>query len=775
MAFSLDHSLTHLEIKEADLNEIYSSSNIVVPPEEQCQGHPCEAHVCSAREDGRFSVYVAFFDTTTQRPVILSAFCDVLKHADQKRLVSEALRLTRSMGFDMEPVKLAYSAAMRQVIIQGINVMRPPKRPVKRPLKTAASQPPPPGDAPPPGHAEALATPGPEITPPEVAALRAEAADLRRALTDMASAKAETEKRAEQTISAIKLELEKTVAAHREQAESFQEKSDNSWQDQAPEGEADAGLLAELANKDAELRVLEELLAGETARKQEAETKADELGHRLEQAEAESAALRLESDRLRQDEAAGRVHTEEQLAGETAQKLKAETKVDELGHRLEEAEAESAALRRELDRLRQDMAAGHSHAEEQLAGEVARRAADGAAATEREHLLRNELAAALQENSAVQCTLKNLLEEQQVLADERETLRAELALLGESAGVARQQERDALAQEQEGLQDCIRRLEHDRTEARQRYETLLAEKELELEAACAELKSLSTKQEYLLGEKKLWDTMAGNFKKKAHKAVERLKQEKQALEEKLKRLEEAAPRPASVYGQAGAKPPVAAERAMDSPFAALGLSYTGPGFGSLGQTGVEPPAAAERAVESPFAALGLSDAGSGFSGFGNIGPTTADGGSTIRYTPQVPVISYHSTDDIVELYGSANMVRATPEGRRSQDCSAYVCVVERGGKTAIHLAWHLTDTGEILICQPEKQPEGAGSYARVLQDAIFYFESVGFMMDRFELSRNSHRQLKALEKIGICRMDAPDTEQGQGEDSVDTGAMPAVA
>ena len=106
MAFSLDHSLTHIEIKEPDLAEIYRSSNSVVPPEEQCQGHLCEAYVCSAREDGRFCVYVAFFDTTTQRPVILSTTCDVLKPADQKRLVNEALKLTKSMGFDMEPVKL---------------------------------------------------------------------------------------------------------------------------------------------------------------------------------------------------------------------------------------------------------------------------------------------------------------------------------------------------------------------------------------------------------------------------------------------------------------------------------------------------------------------------------------------------------------------------------------------------------------------------------------------------------------------------------------------
>jgi hypothetical protein len=532
----------------------------------------------------------------------------------------------------------------------------------------------------------------PEITPPELAALSAEVADLRRALTDMESAKAETEKMAEQTIMAIKLELERTVALYREREESFQEESGDMRQEQAPEGEANAGLLAELGSKTEALLALEEMLVRETAHQQEAETKADELGHRLER-----------------------------------------------------AEEESAALRRELDRLHQEAAAERLHAEEQLAGEAARRAAEGQAATEREQLLRDELTAAHHENSVVQDTLKNVLKEQLVLVNEREALRAELAVLRESAGIARQQERDALVQEQEGLQSSITRLEHEQMEARQRYEKLLVEKELELKAACAELRSLSAKQEHLLGEKKLWDTIAGSFKKKAHKVVERLKREKQALEEKLKQMEAEGPRNAPL-------PP-----------------YGGPAGMAA------PPPAPERPVVSPFAALGLTDGGPGFSGFGSLGPATGDG-PAIRYAPQVSVISYHSTDDIVELYGSVNVVRATPEGRRSQDCSAYVCVVEQGGETAIYLAWHLIDSGEVLICLPEKQPEGAGSYARAIQDAIFYFESVGFMMDRFELSRNSHRQLKALEKIGICKMDAPAVgEQGEGNDSGDGGAMPAAA
>ena len=688
MAFSLDHSLTHLTIKEPDLDEIYRSSNKAVPSEEQCQGHLCEAYVCSARENNRFCVYVAFFDTTAQRPVILSSTCDIHKPADQKRLVNEALTFAGSMGFHLEQLKLDYSVAMRQVIMQGVNVMRPPKPTVKRPPKAVAApleappqsplpvqpsqplqtsqppqaspppQPPQTADAPEPlaaaellAAAEAAPPSVPEVAPPEVAALSTEVADLKRALTEMESAKAATEKMAEQTIMAIKLELEKTIALYREQEKSFQDEPDNE--------------------------------VGEPARKSEA--------GRSDGQEDNTAALHA---------------LEEALARETA--LHRET--------MSTAEEEAAALRRELDDLCRDMAA------ERLRGE-------------------DELAAARHEAGVVQDTLKNVLKEQQVLVNEREALKAELAVLRESAGINRQQEQDALVQEQERLQSSIERLEHEHLEERRRYESLLAEKELELEAANAELKSLAAGQELLVSEKKLWNAMAGNFKKKAHLTVERLKKEKQALEEKLILMEKAVPHPAPLNDHAGA----------------------------------EQHAMAEQTQASPFAALGLTEACPGFAGFGNIGTATA-GGSPIRYAPQISAISYHAPEDIVDLYGSANVVRATPEGRRSQDCSAYVCVVEQGGKTVIHLAWHLMESGEILICLPEKQPEGAGSYARTLQDAVFYFESIGFMMDRVELSRNSHRQLTALEKIGICKMDVPAAEErDRKEASEDAGAMPVAA
>jgi hypothetical protein len=512
----------------------------------------------------------------------------------------------------------------------------------------------------------AQAAPAPQTPAPGIAALSSEIADLRKALADMEQAKAETERMAERTIMAIKLELERTIAAYRDREKALPDEPDDRRHEQAPAGETDAALRAGLADKTEALASLEEVLGREAAHRREAEAKAEELDRRLER-----------------------------------------------------AEEETEALRRELDRLHHDAAAERLSAEQQLSKEAAGRSAEELAAAELERSLRDELAAAHHESGAVRDTLKNVLKEQQVFVNEREALRAELAVLRGSAALSWRQEREGLEQEREGLRDAITRLEEGQAETRQRFEALQAEKELELKAAQAALESLSARQEQLLGEKRLWDTLAGNFKKKAHKAVERLKKEKQALEEKLKQVEHAPPPVPSLYAR----------------------------------TASETPVVAERHVESPFAALGLTDGGSGFAGSGGFGASAPGSGLAFRYAPDLAVISYHAPGDIVELYGSANVVQAAPEGRRSQLCGAYVCVVEQGGKAAIHLAWHLIDSGEVLICLPERQPEGAANYARALQDAIFYFESVGFMMDRFELSRNSHRQLKALEKIGICRMD----------------------
>jgi len=51
--------------------------------------------------------------------------------ADYPKVLAEAQSFTASFGFTMEKVNLDFGPAMREVIIKGISVMKPPKKRVK--------------------------------------------------------------------------------------------------------------------------------------------------------------------------------------------------------------------------------------------------------------------------------------------------------------------------------------------------------------------------------------------------------------------------------------------------------------------------------------------------------------------------------------------------------------------------------------------------------------------------------------------------------------------
>ncbi len=262
-------------------------------------------------------------------------------------------------------------------------------------------------------------------------------------------------------------------------------------------------------------------------------------------------------------------------------------------------------------------------------------------------------------------------------------------------------------------------LEQER-EARRRFELRLDELktsceeaqlgwELERSKSVTEGSAIKASLERLSAEKKVWELIAANFRKKARTLVEKLQREKDELEQEVRLLKKLTPATVSHH------PEYHATGKQHSPFAALGMT-----------------------AQTAHAGIAAAIAGSG---------------ADFRHDPSIETIRYRTADQVIELYGSANIVQTAPFGRRSQKCSAYICVVQRETAPHVYLAWQLIDEGVALFCLPEKQPSGAGSYARVVQDALYYFESVGFMMDRFELTRGSERQLSALEKTGICRRD----------------------
>jgi hypothetical protein len=566
MAFSQNHSITYIDVAEPNLLGICRSSQAIVPSDKRWHNHPCEAYICTTRESDLLRVYIAIFDISTRIPLIFTSECDAKETAVFKKMTAEAETFAVSLGFSLEPVNLDYSAAMRQVIMRGICVLRPPvPARLNRKANTAA-----------------LPDTDTQQTSPQKPCLALVATSLPSVI------------------------------------ESFPAAS-------VPPGKALDSIPAVSVEKHALLRLeLETLTLEKIAADASAAKTVNDLNARLECA----LAACKKAEKTLQDESAHRGQLDKQETDE-------------------------------LDQVKAELSN-----------------ADG----------RRKRA----EESCAEESLKRCAAETTVL-----DLSASLEIVKKEA--ARR----------------VQELENQLAEARKANEDIVLEKELERQRVGGELKSVTSKLERLSAEKNVWDSIALNFKKKARSAVERLRLEKRALEEELRQLVE--------RGNDAVQPRAAAD--------------------------MSPRAEAFR--ESPLVA-GFS-LGPAFTGFA---AATAGSVADFHYEPGINTITYHSADDIIDLYGSGNMIQAAPFGRRSQNCSAYICVVERQGRPEINLAWLLVESGEVLICLPENQPEGNGNYARVVQDALFYFESVGFMMDRFELSRGSDRQLQALDKTGIFRCDA---------------------
>jgi len=474
-----------------------------------------------------------------------------------------------------------------------------------------------------------------------------------------------------------------------------------------------------------------------------------------------TAALKKQLDEAQSGRAEAEMMLKELKSADAASKaltaLKSElTKARDARRTAQEALAHETAARlelaEELKLLQERIDALQATYEQSREEFVSRSAATNSLLEEsgrRESRLQEQLRETHHSLTTLQQQLDTAQEELQAVIRQRDELKTQLAVVNTSRDTIRQEERDAVAAGQAAAAMRITELEAELLSARLHHDEELLEKDLAQRKLSADLRSLNAKLERMVSEKKVLEGIASNFKKKARAAVERLRREKHTLEEELQKV-----------GQ---------QKVVASTAKAASASRRVPAEATAKPAA--PPVPVQS--ESPFAGLGMAAEG-GFASFSGYGSSSHEGyGSTFRHNPDITSISYHRIDEIVELYGSSNVVQAAPHGRRPQDCSAYICVVESDGKPRIYLAWHLIDSAEVLVCVPEQQPEGTGSYARTLQDAVFYFESVGFMVDRFELSRGSQRQLQALEKIGICRLETAETASAS-ETAVDS-TIPAAA
>jgi hypothetical protein len=132
MSFAINPSLNHINIPEQYVDALYRSTSEVVPPDARFKGHLCEAYICISKMDKKMKAYVAILDMGLKSVLVYTSDYEADNPADYPATYAKAEEFVKTMGFTMEPVNLEFSPAMREVIIKGFRVMRPPPPPRKK-------------------------------------------------------------------------------------------------------------------------------------------------------------------------------------------------------------------------------------------------------------------------------------------------------------------------------------------------------------------------------------------------------------------------------------------------------------------------------------------------------------------------------------------------------------------------------------------------------------------------------------------------------------------
>lgn len=435
MSFSFNPSVEYVKIDEPSLYELFQSKSPIVSDDPSFCGRQCEAYICTAKEGQQLRIFVSFLDTVFKQIHVYTPDSDPTDAADYLRLLAQAHEFVAAKGFVVEKVNVDFSAAIRQVIIRSLRIMRPPAASQKKLLhlvppadkastETVAGKP---SAAP---HKKLVA---PEhvssASSPEVEKMLAEKdALLQQVRAELAAAKLEAEKvrtersveekRASANYTELQSRYDQAVTAHKN-AEELLAKADRQQLLEQDALGRDNAERERLASEIASLRsgMAEALSAKDTMAKM-SEKELDAVQKLLAKAIAEKEAL------------------EQQLAAEKAAGMAA----------LEALQAELAGLKATLDEERAihkslieklhselDTAADAANAElATLAGELAVARASLTHLEQGQKELqeaRLELAQLSKDNSLVLVELEQLAEERKAeraaSADELALLRAE--------------------------------------------------------------------------------------------------------------------------------------------------------------------------------------------------------------------------------------------------------------------------------------------------------------------------------------------------------------
>jgi|GEM_PF-2818980 len=763
MGFAINPSMNHLDVPEKYILEMHQSTSEVVLPDARFRGHPCEAYICISKIEKEIKAFVAVLNNTLKSTLVYTSDYVATTQQDYPKALAEAEEFVKSMGFTMQKINLDFSPAMREVIIKGLRVMRPPapqKRLPVKPLKIdvpeklvvatglGEAQT---AEAGPAGDTNAMT---------ELLSLKAELASARSALERVTREKIAAEQKNSSERGALKASCEQAMESKRLAEERLTQAVRELKRLQQPQPpQPDSGELLRLREQ------LEQAAAATAAAEQARETLQNELQGerervtRLEQEkvllEQRLGAVAEQISALQVDAAATKQQLEDQLAAardagtEATGKLAAmaglERSLHEALQREEELRRQAGAVgddlataRKELVEIRQriaiteaELASARKESEEFRASsraEESRLAGTGA-----------ELAAAREQLAAAKAEIEQLTVVQSHLGELRQQLATAEAELAAARGELQRREgmpATAMVAGDGSTEEQITRIAEEKAAVEAEYVRLATESR-ETEATLAEsLSQAEAEIERLTSELEIQGQVAA--------------MEQAALRAELRRLiveggaafytPSPSAEPLPVVQTAPPPPRATAPPPQPAPVQAQQLAEQSPDIEEEADETPDAPIAADVAILHEF----TSDLG-GF--YGGSGASTTE----FRIDPAIDTITYNDPAEVVAIFYSSNSVQAVPDGKGIQRCKGYIVATKSGEGYRVYVAWYLTENGRVVVCLPEQQPSDSDECVQILKDAVSYFEIVGFMMEVADLGTTRRSYRSSLKKIPVLK------------------------
>ena len=715
MSFAINPSLNHINVPVAYIEALYRSTSEVPLPDARFRGRPCEAFICISKIEKTMKAYVAILDNGLKSVLVYTSDYEASNPADYPEVHARAEEFVKAMGFTMEQVNLDFSPAMREVIIKGFRVMRPPPPPKKQgkvqKVEFAADH-------------HLLNVPAQledalhrefqiDELPAELASLRAELSSARAVIEKITREKVTTEQKALHEIASLKAAVEQANDAKKASEERLAQELQKP---KAPQSASPA-----LVDDDAKVKLQAQL------RKMEEAAKSSEEKHRKDIAELQERNRQIESERA---------SIEHQLASVNSKRVNIEHQLSSANASLEEKLTALTAEKESLQQRLSDEIAANRAASDKITT-LALFETSWREGQQREEDLCRNIDLMKSELEAMEKELQSHLDRE---STEEQLL---LKITGlESIAAAAQSEieqlRSRAADAGKSMQE-LKTLEEGKAVIESEY-VRLANESREKEISLTDALSTAESEVQRLSRELEIQTQVASM-------------EQAALRAELRRI---------VMGGATVTP----SETIQEPQVVvkyIPISSADLPAGAGPSPAVVQPAAPVPETIQPLQETDIAEEDSDEpdlpvqedleirSGLVNeFGSFYSDQGySSTEFTidPSITSIEYSDPAEIVALFYSSNTVQAVPVGSGIQKCKGYVIGMKKSDTYLTYVVWYLTESKKAVFCTPGQQPEDSSDCIRILKDAVNYFETVGFMMEFEELGNSTKSYKKALKKV----------------------------